>query len=167
MKITQLIVTLLIFNYSSFLWSNELDMTGIWVGENITDQEERRIYTVRTKDGYYFSRHEYYQNDVMVRWLHNYGIWGQNENEFWTDFVVYASSTSRKTLPLCNPPRAIYFISSIERNITTYVAERDGIEYKMEKVSKLPTQYFSKESELQKYALKNINAFKRECIKEI
>jgi hypothetical protein len=166
-KIIQLIVTVLIFSYSSFMWGNELDMTGIWVGENITDQEERRIYTVRTKDGYYFSRHEYYQNDVMVRWLHNYGVWGQTEDKFWTDFVVYASDTSVKSLPDCNPPNYSYIVQSIYQNKATYVAERDGVEYIMERINKLPNEYFTDNKILHTFALEKIDKFNQECRKKI
>jgi hypothetical protein len=142
-------------------------MTGIWVGESVTASEHRKIYTVRTKDGYYFSRHEYYKDDAMVRWLHNYGVWGQNEEKFWTDFVVFASTTSVKSLPDCNPPRYSYIVQSIYQNKATYVFDHDGVEYTMEKIDKLPIEFFTNNKVLHKFALKKIDTFKQKCRKEI
>jgi hypothetical protein len=138
-------------------------MTGIWVGESITDSEHRKIFTVRTKDGYYFSRHEYYKDDLMVRWLHNYGVWGQDEDKLWTDFVVYASATNIKILPDCNPPKFSYIVQSIYQNKVTYVAERDGVEYTMERINKLPIEFFINDKVLHKLALEKIDSFKQEC----
>jgi hypothetical protein len=140
-------------------------MTGIWVGESVTASEHRKIYTVRTKDGYYFSRHEYYKDDTMVRWLHNYGVWGQNEEKFWTDFVVFASTTSVKSLPDCNPPRYSYIVQSIYQNKATYVFDRDGVEYTMEKIDKLPIEFFTNNKVLHKFALEKIDTFKQKCRK--
>ncbi|MBA6289980.1 hypothetical protein [Colwellia sp. MB3u-4] len=167
MKITKTITLtiILLFSYSSF--SSELDMTGIWIGESVTASEHRKIYTVRTRDGYYFSRHEYYEDDAMVRWLHNYGIWGQSDDKFWTYFVVYASATSVKNLPDCNPPRFSYIVQSIYQNKTTYVAERDGVEYTMARIDKLPIEFFTNDKVLHKFALEKINTFKQECRKEL
>jgi len=167
MKIIKIIITTLFLLVSCLSFSNDLDMAGIWIGENITATEHRKIYTVRAEDGYYFSRHEYYQDGVMKRWLHNYGVWEQTKEKFWIDFVVYASATSVKNLPDCNPPRFSYIVQSIYQNKVTYVAERDGVEYSMERITKLPTEFFTDNKVLYKFALDKIDIFNRECRKEI
>ena len=167
MKIIKIVITALILVFSCLSFSNELDMAGIWIGESITATEHRKIYTVRTKDGYYFSRHEYFQDGVMKKWLHNYGVWGQTEDKFWTDFVVYASDTSVKSLPDCNPPNYSYIVQSIYQNKATYVAERDGVEYIMERINKLPNEYFIDNKILHTFALEKIDKFNQKCRKKI
>ena len=167
MKIIKIVITTVTLLFSCLSFSNDLDMTGIWIGEHITATEHRKIYTVRTEDGYYFSRHEYYQNGAIERWLHNYGVWGQIEDKFWTDFVVYASVTSVKSLPDCNPPRFSYILQSIYQNKATYVAEHEGVEYIMERVNKLPAEYFTGNKALHKFALEKIVTFNQECRKEL
>ena len=166
MRITQIAITTMTLLFSCQSYSNDLDMTGIWIGENITSTEHRKIYTVRSEDGYYFSRHEYYQDGVMKRWLHNYGVWGQRENKLWTDFVVYASATSIKSLPDCNPPKFNYIIQSVNQNKATYVAERDSVEYTMERRDKLPVEFFTGNNVLHKFVLEKIDKYKQECLKE-
>ncbi|WP_206486537.1 hypothetical protein [Thalassotalea sp. G2M2-11] len=167
MKIIKIIITTIFLLVSCLSLSSDLDMAGIWIGEHITATEHRKIYTVRTEDGYYFSRHEYYQDGVMKRWIHNYGVWGQTEEKLWTDFVVYASATSVKSLPDCNPPRFSYIVQSIYQNKATYVAERDGVEYTMERINMLPTEFFTDNKVLHKFVLNKIDTYKQECIKEI
>jgi len=167
MNTFKIVITTIFLLFSSLSFSNDLDMAGIWIGENINANEHRKIYTVRTEDGYYFSRHEYYKDGIMKRWLHNYGVWGQAEDKLWTDFVVYASDTSVKNLPDCNPPRFSYIVKSIYQNKATYVAENDGVEYTMERINKLPTEFFTDNKVVHKFALEKIVTFNQECRKEI
>ncbi|MDG1751194.1 MAG: hypothetical protein P8I03_05970 [Thalassotalea sp.] len=163
MKPFKLFIIVIALLTSCTLHSNELDMTGVWIGENITDNEHRKIYTHRSKEGYYFSRHEYYNEGVMVKWLHNYGLWGQNENKFWTEFIVYASDKSVKSLHDCNPPKFSYFIQSIYQNNAVYVTENDGVEYTMKRIKKLPVEFFTNNVILQDFAINKIKTFLKEC----
>jgi hypothetical protein len=79
---------------------------------------------------------------------------------------VYASATSIKSLPDCNPPKFNYIIQSVNQNKATYVAERDSVEYTMERRDKLPFEFFTGNNVLHKFVLEKIDKYKKECLKE-
>jgi len=78
---------------------------------------------------------------------------------------VYANASRVKNSPDCKPKRFSYIVQLIYQNKASYVAERDGIEYKMQRVNKLPAEFFTDNTFLHKFALEKIDTFNRRCRK--
>ena len=146
-----------------FASGKDLDMSGKWMGTYTGEGEDRRIYTERTKDGYYFSRHEFLKKGKVERWILNYGIWHQKGEQYWVDFIVYSDPTKFWSLANCKPSRFNYSIKSINDSVAVYVDEHNGKLYEMQKTTNFPSDFFSEQAKRHQAALNKLKEFEMQC----
>lgn len=143
--------------------ANYIEMSGIWTGDVVHGEGTRKIYTVRTSDGYYFSRHEYYNEGKLTRWIQNYGVWGQNATDYWAEIIVFASDKRFKSVHDCQPPKFTYKLTTQNGNMVSYTADTNHTEYTMEKLDSLPVDFIKQQPLRQALALRAIKDFKQKC----
>lgn len=143
--------------------AEEISMSGNWFGEVTTETGSRKIYTVRTLNGYYFSRHEYYHNGEMTRWFHNYGLWGTNDSTYWAEIIVFESDKNMKVLNDCDAPKFTYNVNSKQGNRVTYTSTRDNVTYTMEKRKHFAIDYLNQRPLRKSTAIRAINTYKSKC----
>lgn len=165
MKLLARLISGLIITFSSVVYSNEIDMSGIWTGQTVTGEKTRKVYSVRTDDGFYASRHEYYVNGEMIRWILNYGLWGQTDKTYWTEILVYASEQNFRTIHNCDAPKFTYQLNSQDGDKVFYTSDRDNIQYEMNRLTQLPVDFINQQPVRHNIALEAINTFKQKCRK--
>lgn len=151
--------------FSSAVNSNAIDMSGIWTGKTVEGEIIRKVYSVRSIDGVYASRHEYYADGKMTRWIQNYGLWGQTDKTYWTEILVFASEQSFRSIHNCDAPKFTYQLNSQEDNKVTYTSDRDQVIYKMSQLKQLPVDFVKQDPIRHALALEAITEFKKRCRK--
>lgn len=165
MKLLTRLISGLILNFSIVVYANEIDMSGLWTGETMEGDMTRKVYSVRTTDGVYASRHEYYVDGKMTRWIQNYGLWGQTDKTYWTEILVFASEQNFRVLHNCDAPKFTYQLNTRDRNTVSYTSDRDQVDYEMSQLEQLPVDFIKQNPIRHALAIEAINAFKQKCRK--
>ncbi|WP_286233089.1 hypothetical protein [Thalassotalea sediminis] len=122
--------SLYLFLFTPFFSTHSIAKTysvaGVWEGAYHANSKDVRFVSVRSPDGFFFTRSDYYEEGVVTHWVENYGLWGQTSGEYWTTIFLVETKDNSRFFSKCKFPKPVYTIKSNKEGKLAYVSKFDN-----------------------------------------